>query len=135
MSVGAVFFQRFLGAEIEEREVDGKMQKCISIPLEMNAIMEHPKYGLCMYFYISETHTPHMYAQREIMTIRYTDKAMYFKLKELGLFDRVKKIGTIIKTRRERKFSPKRENVSFEDALKNKGGMNDGGEREQIPED
>lgn len=35
-------FTKYIGAEIEEREVMGKMQKCISIPIEINGLSITP---------------------------------------------------------------------------------------------
>lgn len=93
MLIAYIKMHKFIGAEIEEREVFGKLRKCISIPLDLNGIVEGKKSVLLKLFLIAMK--PNKNNSSHYLRVIYKDLDMLSCIRRLGYEDCVKYIGNV----------------------------------------
>lgn len=102
MSYGCVHLLKLLGADTHIREVDGKPQKCVSIPLALNGIDEDEASNFPLRFQtVVCTFQKHKKGEVAKLSLYYKDKSMYFKVKETKWFSQVWNIGIFINNQRD----------------------------------
>lgn len=121
MGYGLIGLTKLIYSELHEREINGKMEKCISIPLRMNGI-EEDKNGDYNLRFITYKKKFKSYAKGDLfdLSVRIRDKALYFSLKSQGWYAQLRNIGYYASGKDDivivgRKASPKK----FWDAIAN----------------
>lgn len=92
---------RFIGAEIEEREVHGRMEKCVSIPIKLNGLVTS-KDGRIFLNLNLFPRKPNMKGDTHFVSVSFANKELQSKVKELGYEEDLKFIGFIRKGRESR---------------------------------
>lgn len=84
---------RFIGAELEKREVFGKTRECISIPLDLNGILIKKKSLLLRLMFIAMK--PNKNNMSHYLKILYNDINMKKYICDLGYENDVRYIGNV----------------------------------------
>lgn len=98
-----VYLERFVGADIERREVYGEVQDCVVIPLRPNGI----KYGKRQTLKLFLGATPvkaNAFGQTHFLSVHFVDWADYKNAVDLGYMDnQLKYVGNIRNIYRKKK--------------------------------
>lgn len=115
MYYGSLELTRLRNVEIEEREVNGKMEKCISIPIVSNGLMIYKKDRVYMHITMNRRR-PNPDKFTHYISISITDKKVRKEIEELGFVENLKFIGHMKAGYEVRKFS-KNDMMSLDEAM------------------
>lgn len=110
MYVGNIELNKLIGAEIHEREFNGSMVKCISIPLDINGMSLTDSMKVYLHFSLKPMR-PNRYNQTHYMSLEIKDKYIRDLVNSLGFEKSLKFIGnatlydSVINGYRKRVFS------------------------------
>lgn len=84
---------RMLCTEIEEREINGRMEQCISIPMSINGIEMSKRGNIYLNLNLVERRELGRSNETHYASVIFWDKDMYEKIKELGYEKNLKYVG------------------------------------------
>lgn len=93
MLFASIELSKYIGAEIHQREVNGELVDCISIPIQPNGLFLSPKRKVYAGYTINERRT-NCYGQSHYISATIRDKKLHQKLEDLGFMQDLKFIGS-----------------------------------------
>lgn len=110
-----VELSKFIGAEIEIREVNGELTECISIPIKTNG-MRIGKNKKVFFPFLLKEKKPNLYNQTHYISLYNKDREFRKRISELGYEENLKFLGyaksVFYKKRDYRKAVPLEEAIS-----------------------
>lgn len=85
---------KLFDTEFHEREINGKKELCLSIPLRINGIDMLPNGRCFLNCYLADRYANNRNITHLVMR-RYRDKELYGKLIELGFGKNINRFGTV----------------------------------------
>lgn len=90
-----VDLHRLIGVDIEQREVDGVVQDCVSIPIKPNGIKQGYRHTLKLYLGATRKHA-NPQGQTHYLSVHFMSIDDYIKADNLGYMDdQLKFVGNI----------------------------------------
>lgn len=99
MYYGYIELSKFAGAEIHEREVDGKVERCISIPIRINGFAENnskSEYGRRIFFnFIANDMRPNPNNFSHYISLYSRDKKVVEDINKYGHYESLRFLGKL----------------------------------------
>lgn len=85
---------KFIGVEIEEREVNGRIQSCISIPIKLNGLVLSRKNRVYLNLCLIDKHMNER-NETHFVSVRFSDKNALENVTRLGYDKDLRYIGIV----------------------------------------
>lgn len=112
---------KLFDTEFHEREIHGKKELCLSIPLRINGIDRLPNGRCFLNCYLADRYANSQNITHFVMR-RYRDKELYRKLIELGFAKNINRFGTVRGAYQRQDVQPElRKRIPLEEAMNREG--------------